>query len=174
MPNLSLHTIKEALGCAGISQEQQLEQLQERGLAGNNNPTEILAEPDAETKIRSANPRELIISANTRESRIASYLEGWKRKIERVGTMNYPTTGNAQRNPILEVAVSSDGTLQEVIVLRSSGEKSLDQAAINILTIASPFDPFPEYLSRDFDALRFSYEWYFIGERTGSRVTASE
>jgi len=146
---------------------------QRQGLSGDSNPTEILADPDKQTRIKSKNPRELVISANTRESRIAAYLEGWKRKIERVGTMNFPAqVSAAERNPVLEVAISADGTLKEVIVLRTSGIPELDQAAINILRIASPFDPFPETLSNNFDVLRFSYEWYFTGG--GSKISVSE
>jgi len=152
--------------------EESLEQMR-MGLSGDSNPTEIMADPDKQTVIRSKNPRELVISANTRESRIATYLEGWKRKIERVGTMNFPNQVDAaERNPVLEVAISADGTLKEVIVLRSSGVRELDQAAINILTLASPFDPFPDSLKTNFDVLRFSYEWYFTGG--GSRISVSE
>jgi protein TonB len=123
--------------------------------------------------IRSNNPRELLISANTRESRIATYLEGWKRKIERVGTMNFPDTRGALRNPVLEVAVSETGELKDVIVVRSSGDRKLDQAAVNILRMASPFDPFPDFLRRDYDVLRFSYEWYFTGNVQGSKLSVS-
>jgi len=154
--------------------ETELAQQQKRGLAGDSNPTEIIAEPDQQTQIKSSNPRELIISANTRESRIASYLDGWKRKIERVGTMNFPAvTSAATQNPILEVAVSADGTLKEILVLRPSGQKQLDQAAINIVRLASPFDPFPELLASEYDVLRFSYEWYFTGDTPGSKLSVS-
>ncbi|MFT4591576.1 MAG: protein TonB [Gammaproteobacteria bacterium] len=152
---------------------QTLEELR-KGLSGDSNPTEIIADPSEKTLIRSNNPRELLISANTRESRIATYMEGWKRKIERVGTMNFPDTSGAIRNPVLEVAVTANGELAEVILLRSSGQKKLDQAAVSILRMASPFDPFPKHLSRDFDVLRFSYEWYFAGDVPGSRLSISE
>jgi protein TonB len=154
--------------------EQEASEAMRRGLSGDSNPTEIMADPSEQTLIRSNNPRELLISANTRESRIATYLEGWTRKIERVGTMNYPETSGALRNPILEVAVAANGELNDVVVLRSSGDKKLDQAAVNILRMASPFDPFPEFLRRDFDVMRFSYEWYFTGAVQGSRLSVSE
>lgn len=155
------------------SDPQTIEQLRQ-GLSGDSNPTEIIADPGKKTLIRTNSPRELLISANTRESRIATYMEGWKRKIERVGTMNFPDTRGATRNPVLEVAVAANGELAEVILLRSSGQKKLDQAAVSILRMASPFDPFPEHLSRDFDVLRFSYEWYFAGDMPGSKLSVKE
>ncbi len=170
---VSNQTEKARLEQEVIIKQQEIEQMRQ-GLSGDSNPTEIVADPSEQTLIKSSNPRELIISANTRESRIATYLEGWKRKIERVGTMNFPATSGALRNPVLEVAVAADGTLQEALIVRSSGEKKLDQAAINILRMAAPFDPFPDFLKKDFDVLRFSYEWYFTGDTPGSKLSVSE
>jgi len=50
-----------------------------------------------------------------------------------------------------------------VIVKRSSGRKDIDQAALSILRLASPFDPFPAELRKQYDELRFAYEWQFLG-----------
>ncbi len=138
-----------------------------RGMPGAENPIEILATPDSETLLPSTAQRQLVISANTRESRIAAYLDSWKRKVERVGTNNFPhdiSHRNLLRNPTLEVAIAADGTLEEVIVLTSSGERRLDQAAMEILILAAPFEAFPEFLHQDYDVLRFAYEWRFTGE----------
>jgi protein TonB len=109
-------------------------------------------------------PRELLISANTRESRIASYLNVWKRRVEQVGTLNYPRAVSRPGQggyPVLEVAIRADGTLKEVVLRTSSGERGLDQAALDILRMSAPFEPFPESLRGDYDVLRFAYEWRF-------------
>ena len=101
---------------------------------------------------------------NTRESRLAPYLDAWRRKVERLGTLNFPQiTRNGAGNPVLEVSIRRDGSLGEVIVKRSSGRKEIDQAALSILRLASPFDPFPPELSKQYDELRFAYEWQFLG-----------
>jgi protein TonB len=158
-----------------VMPEQQQEQAAKNmelqtGMPGTANSIEILAAPDTETVLRGAQPRQLVISASTRESRIAAYLDSWKRRVERVGTTNYPRDALNQSgvdNPIVEVSISSDGTLQEVIILKSSGNRELDMAAAGILKIASPFDPFPEYLVNDYDVLKFSYEWQFSNRRVG-------
>ena len=150
------------------------EQRQRTGMAGTANSVEILAMPDEQTSLKSVKPRELIVSANTRESRIATYLDGWKRRIERVGTMNFPRAAAARqddRNPVLEVRILADGTLQEAIILNSSGNRELDMAAVEILRLAAPFDPFPEYLRNDYDALKFSYEWQFSSGSVGTMRT---
>ncbi|MGI9309893.1 MAG: energy transducer TonB [Gammaproteobacteria bacterium] len=143
------------------------------GMSGESNPVEIMADPDEVTQLRSPRPRELIISANTRESRIAGYLDGWKRKVERVGTMNFPQAaqaGVAKNNPTLEVAIASDGDLIEVRLLSTSGNRGLDQAAMDILRMSAPFEAFPDFLQQDYDSLRFAYEWQFSGNISGIRA----
>jgi protein TonB len=107
------------------------------------------------------------VSANTRESRIATYLDGWKRRVERVGTMNFPALDKLQRNPILSVSISASGELEEVIIVTSSGSSELDMAAVNILRMAAPFEAFPDFMGSDYDSLKFSYEWRFSGGSVG-------
>jgi periplasmic protein TonB len=101
---------------------------------------------------------------NTRESKLAPYIDGWRRKVERLGTLNFPQIArNGAGNPVLEVSIRRDGSLGEVIVKRSSGRKDIDQAALSILRLASPFDPFPPELRKQYAELRFAYEWQFLG-----------
>ena len=117
----------------------------------------------AATVVPDRNPRELLISANTRESRIAGYLTLWKRKVEQTGTLNFPVEARLAGSgyPVLEVAIAADGSLRDVVVVSSSGQSGLDQAAVQILKLAAPFAPFPDSLRHDYDVLRFAYEWRF-------------
>lgn len=131
-----------------------------------------LSELYDETRIRDEQARERIVSVSTRESDIAAYLAAWKRKIEQVGTLNFPALERAAgaRNPVLEVAVNADGHLRDIIVRRSSQVRAIDEAAVQILRLASPFDPFPAHMQDKYDVLRFVYEWQFIeGRRTVHR-----
>jgi protein TonB len=112
--------------------------------------------------------------ADTRESAIAAYLEGWKRRIERVGTVNFPNEARRRGmsgNPVLEVAIRADGSLQGVIVRRTSGHRELDQAAVGIVRLAAPFDPFSTALRDRYPVLRFAYEWQFLNGRLGGDGT---
>lgn len=101
---------------------------------------------------------------NTRASLLAPYLDAWRSKIERIGTLNFPQTArsHAGGNPVLEVSIHADGALGSAIVRRSSGRKDIDQAALSILRLASPFDPFPTELRDRYQELRFAYEWQFL------------
>jgi periplasmic protein TonB len=109
--------------------------------------------------------------ADTRASQIARYLHGWKLRVERVGTLNFPNEARRRAlsgNPVLEVAIGADGALEQVVVRRSSGHAELDQAAVNIVRLASPFDPFPTAMRESYPVLRFAYEWQFLEDRLGA------
>ncbi|MCH8895537.1 MAG: TonB family protein [Proteobacteria bacterium] len=121
---------------------------------------DVIVDIDENTQLKGT--RELLITADTTTSDIAVYLDSWKRKIEKVGTLNYPGNANGARNPTLEVVVQSDGLLREIVVLRSSGQRHLDEAALRTLRLAAPFDPFPDELRKKYDVVRFAYEWQFI------------
>jgi protein TonB len=108
--------------------------------------------------------------ADTRESAIAAYLDGWKRRIERVGTVNFPDAARRRSlsgNPVLEVSIGADGHLEQVVVRRSSGHPELDAAALRIVRLASPFDPFPPAMRDSYPRLRFAYEWQFLKGQLG-------
>jgi len=128
----------------------------------------------ANAAIHDDNPRELVTSVDTRESKIAGYLNSWKTKIEAVGLKYFPEQrliDGISGSPTLEVTINASGQLQEVLVRKTSGSKVLDQAALNILRRAAPFDPFPEAIRVDYDQLRFAYKWQF--NQSGVQATAS-
>ena len=115
--------------------------------------------------------RTLIATPSTRQSGLAEYLDGWRRRVERIGTANYPSEllGNIHAGrPTLEVVIAADGRLDDIVVRRSSGDKTLDQAALKILRLAAPFPPLPPSIREDYDVLRFAYEWDFAaGSESG-------
>ena len=108
---------------------------------------------------------------NIHDPVLAEYLSAWRNKVEQVGAANFPDKAqeNSLGNPTLEVILRADGTLQEILVLRSSGNAALDQAALGILSLATPFDPLPELVQAEYGALRFAYEWEFTVGSTKKR-----
>jgi protein TonB len=122
-------------------------------------------------QLRGPKRDELWVTPDTRASMLAPYLDAWRHKVERIGTLNYPTVARvagAASAPVVEVHISADGKLQQALIRRSSGSPELDQAALEILKLASPFDPFPPELARGHPALGFAYEWQFSGGRATS------
>jgi periplasmic protein TonB len=111
---------------------------------------------------------ELWVTPDSRAASLAPYLDAWRHKVERIGTLNYPSAARRSgkaASPILEVAIRADGALERAVIRQSSGDPELDQASLDILKLASPFDPFPPELERQYHILRFAYEWQFVGGR---------
>jgi protein TonB len=124
---------------------------------------------DDELVLRGLTREELYLAADTHASRLAPYLDAWRRRVERVGTVNYPSAAQRQGlkgNPVIEVTLQRDGRLRSARIQRSSGRAEIDAAALDILRLASPFDSFPPELARDYRTLRFAYEWRFEGPTT--------
>jgi protein TonB len=139
--------------------------------AGAETTLPLPQDDEVRLQIHDDNPRELVTTVDTRESVVAGYLDSWKRKIETTGIRYFPeqsVLSELTGSPTLEVTIDASGQLHEVIVRRSSGSKVLDQAALNILRRAAPFDPFPEAIRIDYDQLRFAYKWQFSGSGTPS------
>lgn len=136
-------------------------------LAGEDGqPSEAQRAGDDELVLRGLTRDELYLAADTRASRLAPYLDAWRRRVERVGTLNYPSAAQRQGlkgNPVIEITLQRDGRLRAARIQRSSGKAEIDAAALDILRLASPFDPFPPELARDYRTLRFAYEWRFEG-----------
>ncbi|HEX4387194.1 MAG TPA: TonB C-terminal domain-containing protein [Steroidobacteraceae bacterium] len=128
--------------------------------------------PDEEGPAQLHGPQrdELWITPDTRAVALAPYLDSWRRKVERIGTLNFPTVARVAsggRSPVIEVALSSDGKYQASIHA-SSGNAELDQAALATLKLASPFDAFPPELASQYRVLHFRYAWQFSGGHAAS------
>jgi protein TonB len=132
------------------------------------------SDDDPELRLKGRSRPELMVAASTRESNVAVYLDAWRRKVERVGTLNFPNQARRRGmsgNPTVAVALTSDGQLAEVRIQKSSGYAELDQAAMEILRLAAPFEPFSREMARQHEILRFAYEWQFVsGELSGSTL----
>lgn len=108
------------------------------------------------------------ISANTREFRYAAYMEAWRAKVERVGNINYPDEARVRQlsgNLLLDVSLNADGSVIEITVRRSSGHKVLDDAAIRIVELASPFAAFPDDIREEVDILHITRTWKFVNNQ---------
>jgi protein TonB len=113
-------------------------------------------------------PRRKFVSARTREHKYAAYMEAWRAKVERVGNLNYPDEARRRGlsgSLILDVALNADGTVNDIIIRRSSGERVLDDAAVRIVNLAAPFSPLPPHIREDTDILHITRTWQFINNQ---------
>jgi len=108
--------------------------------------------------------RYTISSASTQQRHDALYLDNWRKHIELVGNQHYPEQARQQEifgSLRMMVALRPDGSVIEIRVLQGSGHTVLDQAAVNIVQLAAPFDPFPDELRGEVDILEIIRTWRF-------------
>jgi protein TonB len=109
-------------------------------------------------------PKRRFLGARAEEYRFARYVEDWRGKVERIGNLNYPEAARARRlygSLLLTVAIRADGSVESVLVDRSSGKKILDAAAVRIVHLAAPYAAFPPEIRRDTDIIHITRTWTF-------------
>jgi len=117
----------------------------------------LQAQLDLQQQAFARQPRKYTLSsASARKSHEASYLDSWRRRVEAVGNINYPVQARQQQvygNVRMLIALNASGQISETRIIQSSGESLLDQAAVDIVNLAAPFEPFPEELKAETDIL---------------------
>ena len=108
-----------------------------------------------------------LTSVSTKTAVEAGYLNSWRQRVERIGNANYPGGGVFGDLRML-VIVTYDGTLKQVEILKSSGHKRLDEAALRIVRLAAPFPDFPAEMRQQYDQLEIIRTWKF--SRAGAQI----
>jgi protein TonB len=94
----------------------------------------------------------------------AAYLADWRQRVEAVGNQYYPQASlryGIYGELRMLVTVRSNGQLEDVRILESSGFAVLDEAAIRTVRLAAPFAPFPAALAATTDKLEIVRRWQF-------------
>jgi len=121
---------------------------------------QIAKEMDAYQK----RPKRRFVGARAEEYRFARYVEDWRLKVERIGNLNYPEAAREKKlygSLLLTTGIRADGSVESVVVERSSGQRILDLAASHIVQMAGPYAPFPPDIRRDTDILYITRTWTF-------------
>lgn len=109
-------------------------------------------------------PKRKFLNARTQEYKYAAYMDAWRAKVERIGNLNYPEEAKRRGlrgNVLLDVAVRRDGSVTGISILRSSGHKLIDDAAVRIVHLAAPFAPFPPDIGAETDIVHITRTWKF-------------
>ncbi len=112
--------------------------------------------------------RHKFITASTQEYIYAQYMNEWVRKVERIGNANYPEQALLNQlsgQLILTVAIRKNGLIENITVVKSSGNKVLDRAAVRIVRLAEPFASLP-ITKENPETLYITRTWQFIAGQT--------
>jgi protein TonB len=137
LPTDSKNTPDKPDGSGKEAEERKRQELKMAGLA---------AQIDKQNHDYQSKPRKAFVGARAKQTSVAMYMDDWRQKIEKVGTLAYPV--DAQGNKIygqlrVSVEIDASGKLLNTVVDKSSGNPQLDAAAIRILKMSSPFKRLP-------------------------------
>lgn len=109
-------------------------------------------------------PRTNYVGATAKEAVTARYLEDWRARIESIGSRLYPEQAKRQHiygSLRLNVEINADGSVANVEIMKSSGHKILDDAAVRIVRQGAPYGAFPPELRKNYEILNITRTWTF-------------
>jgi outer membrane biosynthesis protein TonB len=91
------------------------------------------------------------------------YAEAWARKIHfntAVETVR-EVAKQPHTNPMVTVAIRSDGSVESVTFVLSSGVAAIDEAIRRMVENQTPYQAFPRRLASEFDVIEIRRTWHF-------------
>jgi len=115
----------------------------------------LLAEIEKRVNEENARPKKRYISPATREEVYALYYDNLRRRIEDRGTRSFPEhQGRKMFGELtMNVTIDAAGRVVEADIVRSSGNRRLDQQALAIVVAAQPFGPFSSAMRAQADQI---------------------
>jgi len=101
------------------------------------------------------------------------YQQYWQNYVSEFGTKNYPRVlleKSLNGTLELDIAIDKQGVVRSTDIHRSSGNIEIDNAAIEIAMLASPYDPLPDDMAKEIDILHIIRTWEFNNNTLTSRA----
>ena len=94
---------------------------------------------------------------------IILYAEAWARKIQLNTTIEMvrEIAKQPHTDPLVTVAVRSDGSVETITFVRSSGVAGIDDAIRRVVENQTPYQAFPPNLAREYDVIEIRRTWRF-------------
>ncbi len=110
--------------------------------------------------------RRTLIGRTDPDSVLVMYAENWRRKIELNTTSETidllrEAKKQPRADPLVTVALRSNGTVEAVTFNRSSGVAKIDEAVRRTVQNLAPYQAFPPDLAREYDVIEIRRVWTF-------------
>ena len=91
------------------------------------------------------------------------YAEAWARKIQLNLTFDMVREAAKQphTDPLVTVSIRSDGAVESVTIVKSSGVPALDEAIRRVVYSQTPYEAFTPGMAREMDVIEIRRSWYF-------------
>ena len=93
---------------------------------------------------------------------LIAYAEAWARKIQLNMTYDMVRDAAKQRHtaPLVTVAIRSDGSVESVTFVLSSGVAEMDEAVRRVVQSQAPYQAFGPALAREYDVIEIRRTWH--------------
>lgn len=129
----------------------------------------LMAEMTQQEEKFAKRPRiRFVDSLSARGTVEAEYILSWSKKMERIGNINFPQKAldlSLSGTLILNATLDRAGRAVAIEISVSSGSKILDDAALNIVKLAGPYEPLPREIREKYDRLNITRTIIFHKEK---------
>jgi TonB family protein len=107
--------------------------------------------------------RRMVSTGAERDAPLRLYVDAIRQKIERNGLLNggHLDAGRVRVDPVVSVAIRSDGSVEDVFIVRSSGRAELDEAVRRIVRLNARYSVFPPNVAAHYDVIEIRRIWTF-------------
>ncbi|HPP84016.1 MAG TPA: hypothetical protein PLZ50_10735, partial [Rubrivivax sp.] len=97
------------------------------------------------------------------DAELILYAQAWARKIQLNRTFDLvrEAARPPHADPLVTVAIRSDGFVESVTFVISSGVAELDDAIRRVVHSQEPYQAFPPALASEYDVVEIRRTWYF-------------
>lgn len=128
----------------------------------------LLAVIEKRVQEENSRPRKRYLSPATLGTTYAQYYDDMRRRIEQLGTQNFPHVAGRKLygELLMALLINHDGRILDARVVQGSGNRVLDRLAEAIAQKAAPFGPFTQAMRRDTDQFDVTARFRFTREQT--------
>ena len=124
----------------------------------------LLAEIEKRVNAENSRPWRRYISPATMEAVYVDYYQAMSRRIEEVGTRDFPTSNGAKLygDLTINMTIDANGRVIETEVVHGSGNAPLDRKAVAIVHAAGPYGPFTAAMRKKADQIVVTHRFHFV------------
>ena len=107
--------------------------------------------------------RRAVVGSGERDVPLRMYVDSFRQKVERNGGQGFTSqVGDRMRSdPLVSVALRSDGSVDDVTIVRSSGDADTDNAVRRIIRLNARYSAFPPNIADRYDVIEVRRVWRF-------------
>jgi hypothetical protein len=109
--------------------------------------------------------RRALADAARHDIPLRMYIDSVRQKIERNAVLSEAQLAAdvVRTDPIVSMAIRSDGSVEDVIILRSSGRADIDEFVRRIVRLNARYSAFPPNVAANYDVIELRRVWRFAG-----------